>query len=401
MNPADNSSITTPGDPIGRSTVDLGQRSPSPVGVLAYYNVNEGNSGGLRRVHELLHAIGPERAWLIQPRPAHPVFQTDCFSRDFGVRRVGINWGIFNYYWPPTSRRVRRWVMERQPACLVLTSIWAWAPFARAGAPCPVILDAQNVDAIAIGERFGFSHPFTRRVTQAEQKVLRVVDRIFCCSDVDRDHVAERYGVEPERVRVIPNGADVPSDSEILPGRLDADLESWLGDATALLFVGGKLDYPPNAEGLSFICDQLVPELERRKAGAYRVLVMGAPVPSIRLPESVRCLGRVPSLAPYLRRADIGLAPIFSGSGTRLKVLDYLAWGKPVVSTPKGAEGIDSRDGEHLILAPKEKFADAVHRLAQDPATAARLGQNGRRLIQARYSWTAIRDLWRAGVALD
>jgi len=379
--------------------VKFGEKNHPPVAVLSYYNVNEACSGGTRRVNELLNAIGPDRVRLIQPRSSHPEFQTDFFHPDFGARRVGINWGMFNFFWSPTARRVRRWISEKPPACLVLNSIWAWAPFSQAGAPCPMVLDAQNVDAIAIAERFGRAHPFSRMVARWEARVLRSAELVFACSEVDRDHFIARYPIDPARVRVVPNGAEWPAEDEIRPGRLDAETEAQLGNSTVLLFVGGKLDYPPNAEGLAYIRDRLLPELERQQPGAYRVLVIGAPVPKERLHPSILCLGRVPSLAPYLRRADVCLAPIFSGSGTRLKILDYLAWGKPVVATPKGAEGIACRAGEHLLLASGAGFAEAVRQLARDPAAAARLGSSGRALIQAQYTWTALREKWRDGLA--
>lgn len=376
-----------------------GETGTRPIAVLSYYNVNEACSGGTRRVSELLNAIGPEHVWLIQPRPPHPAFRTTGYRPDFGARRIGINWGMFNFFWPPTARRVRRWLAERPPACLVLDSIWAWAPFSRGGAPCPMILDAQNVDAAAIEERFGSAHPFPRLVARWEAQVLRAAALVVACSEVDRDGFVARYSVDPARIKVVPNGAEWPEESELGFRRLEPDLEARLGNAKVLLFVGGKLDYPPNAEGLAFIRDRLMPELERQQPGAYRALVVGAPVPMETLPANVICLGRVPSLAPVLRRADVCLAPIFSGSGTRLKILDYLAWGKPVVATPKGAEGIACQDGVHLALASAENFAAAVDRLAQDSAAAARLGQNGRELIRARYTWSASRDRWRAGLA--
>lgn len=371
----------------------------APIAVLTYYNVNGSWSGGARRINELLGAIGADRAWLIQPGESHPAYRTDSFHPDFGRRRVGINWGMFNLYWPPTAGVVRNRIVTTPPSCTVLTSIWAWAPFARSGAPGPMLLDAQNVDAVAIEERFGGRHPFTRMVARREARVLRSVELIFACSEIDRDHFVGRYGISAERVRVVPNGADFPEEDLLVSRPLDEDVEARLGRARVLLFVGGKLDYPPNAEGLAFIRDRLMPELERRDPGGYRVMVIGTPPPKDDPHPSILYMGRVPSLEPYMRRADVGLAPIFSGSGTRLKILDYLAWGKPVVSTAKGAEGIACRDGEHLALASREDFAGAVHRLAQDPEQAARLGRNGRRLIRTRYAWSAIREQWRAGLA--
>jgi glycosyltransferase involved in cell wall biosynthesis len=85
------------------------------------------------------------------------------------------------------------------------------------------------------------------------------------------------------------------------------------------------------------------------------------------------------------------VAPIRQGGGTRLKILEAMALGTPVVATAKGAEGLDVVDGEHLLLADDpERFAAAVLRLLADQALAARLAANARQSVQQRYEWEAI-----------
>ncbi len=299
------------------------------LAVLAYYNASKAVSGGTRRTNELLLAIGSENLELFQPGPPHPQFRTFRIGPDFGRRRVAINWGMFNYFWPPTARRVRQRIAEMKHSCLVLSSIWAWAPFSRHGHNGPVILDAQNVDAAAIAERYGTGHPFTRLLARWECKVARRADRITVCSEVDRLGFSETYGIPSEKIDVVPNGASLPSDNELAQGpALDPALEARLAGSTVCLFIGGKLDYPPNAEGVNFISNLLMPALEKITTQRYKVIIVGTPVPARTLHSDLITVGRVPSLAPYLRRADICLAPIFSGSGTRLKALDYLAWAR-------------------------------------------------------------------------
>ncbi len=367
----------------------------SRLAVLSYYNVSGSFSGGMRRINELLQAIGPERVDLFQPGREHPLARTVGFKPDFGRHRVGINWGIFNFFWPPTASRVRQRVSSLEPSCLVLTSIWAWAPFARHPMGIPMVLDAQNVDAVAIAERFGSGHPYTRLVASWERRVVLAAERIMVCSEVDREGLIQAYGVAPGRVHVVPNGAALPPDPVKAGPPLDPALESRLGNATVCLFVGGKLDYPPNAEGLRFMTASLMPALKRLTPAPYRILVVGAPVPRTCPHPDVIHVGRVPSLDPYLRRADICLAPIFSGSGTRLKVLDYLAWGKPLVATPKAVEGISCQDGVHALLADHAAFARAVERMRQDPALARECGANGRELVRQCYEWGAVRSRWQ------
>ena len=98
--------------------------------------------------------------------------------------------------------------------------------------------------------------------------------------------------------------------------------------------------------------------------------------------------GYVDDTLPYLQTAGVFLVPLRAGGGMRVKILNALAQGMPIVSTTLGAEGIDVRDGEHLLLADEPAdFAAAVLRLLEDPALAARLGAAGRRLAEERYDY--------------
>jgi glycosyltransferase involved in cell wall biosynthesis len=129
-------------------------------------------------------------------------------------------------------------------------------------------------------------------------------------------------------------------------------------------------------------------------------VVTGGP----RLPDGIRhpllrYPGQVPYVAPWLRVADICLAPVFSGSGTRLEVLEYLAAGKPVVATAKAVEGLTVENGRELALSEKPDFADAVCRLAQDVLGSKNMAERGRRLVEASYSWERTAEIWRNGLA--
>jgi glycosyltransferase involved in cell wall biosynthesis len=101
--------------------------------------------------------------------------------------------------------------------------------------------------------------------------------------------------------------------------------------------------------------------------------------------------GTVPDVRRYVARAAAVVVPLRMGSGTRLKVLEGLAMGKALVSTSLGCEGIDVRDGEHLLIADDPRdFAAAVLRLLDDSGAAAALGQRGRALAVAQYSWATV-----------
>jgi glycosyltransferase involved in cell wall biosynthesis len=364
----------------------MGERSR--VLVLSYWNLNHAAFGGGRRIEALLELLG-ERALLCQPAPPHPRWASAPFRADFGRR-----WGLFNFFWPATAARVRRLVRAERPGAVLLTSIWAFAPFRRLAARPPLVLDAHDVLCVAIGERFGAGHPFTRLVRAAERAAARAAQHVFVCSDHDRRLFLDLYGLAPERVSTVPNGVDVDRYAAG-GGPLDPQVERRLAGGAVLLFMG-KADYQPNREALRFLNETVMPRLEAAQPGRFRLLVCGGAAPRGAFHPSFVFAGRVPSVIPYLHRADVCLAPVFTGSGTRLKILEYFGAGRPVVATAKGAEGLGCRDGEHLVVAAPERFAAAVAALADEPARAAALARAGQAFARERYDWSAIRERWKA-----
>jgi glycosyltransferase involved in cell wall biosynthesis len=104
----------------------------------------------------------------------------------------------------------------------------------------------------------------------------------------------------------------------------------------------------------------------------------------------VEVTGAVDDVRPHLAKAAAVIVPLRLGGGTRLKIVEAMAMGKPIVSTSIGAEGIDVEDGRHLLIADTPaQFATAVGRVLDDRTLAARLGAEGRALVTARYSWEA------------
>ena len=103
--------------------------------------------------------------------------------------------------------------------------------------------------------------------------------------------------------------------------------------------------------------------------------------------------GRVEDVLPYYQESSICVVPLRAGSGTRLKILEAMALGRPVVSTTIGCEGLDVVDGEHLLIGnTPERFAENTVRLLRDPQFAQSICVNARRLVEARYSWDKIAD---------
>ena len=141
----------------------------------------------------------------------------------------------------------------------------------------------------------------------------------------------------------------------------------------------GSLDFRPNRDALRWIREELWPRVIARAPEARLSIAGSAP------PEGVR---EAEDADAFMREASVFISPLFAGGGMRIKVLDALALGKPVVATTIGAGGIDCRD---LVIADDaEAFADAVVRLLRDPVAAERLGAAARACVAERYDSDAL-----------
>jgi glycosyltransferase involved in cell wall biosynthesis len=185
-------------------------------------------------------------------------------------------------------------------------------------------------------------------------------------------------------VDVVPNGVDA--------ARL-AGLPAAGGEDGRLLFTG-TLSYAPNAEGILWFARECWPRIRAARPGARLAVVGREPPPAVaRLAREpgIEVTGWVESLEPQLAAAQVSIAPLRSGGGTKLKVLEALAAGRPLVATPVAAAGIDVTDGEHLLVRDDAgAFADAVLGLLGAPARRTALAVAGRERVAALYDWPVL-----------
>ena len=218
------------------------------------------------------------------------------------------------------------------------------------------------------------------KMARYERELLKQVERVAVCSDVEREQL-RTWGID--RVLVVPNGVDT---AKLVPdGRA-----LRAGGPPSIVFVGA-LSYLPNADGVRWFLAEVAPRLESKLPG-FRLTIAGKDPPSdVRaraVPGRVEVPGFVDDLAGLVRGADACVVPLRIGGGTRLKILDAMALGTPVVATRVGAEGILARDREHLLLGDTpDEIAAAVAEVCTDRALARRLSENGRRLVVERYDW--------------
>jgi len=183
----------------------------------------------------------------------------------------------------------------------------------------------------------------------------------------------------------------------VTPNAVDTDFFQPSGapvEAGTILFFGA-INYYPNTEGLLYFLDEVFPHVKQQHPGARLMIVGQQPPPAImsRAAEDVIVTGLVDDVRPYMERASVVIAPLRIGGGTRLKIVEAMAMGKPIVATRIGAEGLDVNDGEHILLADTaEEFAGQVVRVLDDSALARRLGQAARQRAESLYTWRAAVD---------
>ncbi|CAG0937507.1 polysaccharide biosynthesis protein PslH [Thermoflexales bacterium] len=185
------------------------------------------------------------------------------------------------------------------------------------------------------------------------------------------------------RVEIVPNGVDCQHHQ---PATGSARLDS--------LIYNGALTYSANFDAVQFFLAEIYPQIKRERPTVSLTVTgstQGVDLTRLRLDDSVYLSGYLEDMRPVVGGSTVCIVPIRQGSGTRLKILEAMALGTSVVSTTKGAEGIDARHGDHLLVADDAaSFADCTLRLLRDVNLRQRLAANARRLVEERYDWTHI-----------
>jgi glycosyltransferase involved in cell wall biosynthesis len=302
------------------------------------YAIFPPDEGGRIRAYNLLKHLSSEHEMVLLSPQSEANRANDLPARIFETTPAGRR----NQFASPRFLRSAPEIVRRERPDLVLIE-YPWpglhAMYLSWRCGVPYVLDAPNVE----GQRFRSTGAwYWRGVDAYERFIAKRARRVFAVSRGDRERFIER-GIESSKVEVVPNGVD----PDVLhpDERLRALTRERLGvgDAMRVLLFFGQLDYQPNRDALTVIADELLPRIERA-GGNVRIVVTGKrppPLPRLFGHPLVTYAGVVPSMVPYLNAADAVLAPLRSGGGTRLKLLESIACGTPVVSTTVGAEGVE------------------------------------------------------------
>jgi glycosyltransferase involved in cell wall biosynthesis len=251
------------------------------------------------------------------------------------------------------------------------------------------VLDAHNAlwllykrlwETMSSGARKWLLGRDWRLLKAYEGRLAREFDAVLAVSHEDKAALQEAAGQ--------------PVDAVVIPIAIDTDEVAVIKrrpDPLHILHIG-TMYWPPNIDGVMWFIREMFPQIRQRRPDAVFDVVGSRPPPALRQlsrdGSGINVTGYVADPTPYLEQTGVFVVPLRAGGGMRVKILNALAQGLPIVSTTLGAEGIAVTDGEHILIADRPAdFATAVLRLLDDPALAARLGAAGRRLVERSYDY--------------
>jgi len=250
----------------------------------------------------------------------------------------------------------------------------------------PVVCVHHDVESALLRRRGAVERNRLRRIYfRFQARLMDEVERRSCgrvalnVAVSSRDRELLRQIAPASRIAVVPNGVD--------PDEFNSDGQAGSG----LAYVGGTTPFP-NRDALEFFCDQILPHVRTLMAEDVRVRWIGRASGEERQQYrerfGVELTGYVPDVRPFMREAACHIVPLRTGGGTRLKILNSWAMGKPVVSTSLGCEGLEAIDGENILIRDDPKdFAAAIRAVLDNPALRRRLSDGGRETVARLYSW--------------
>ena len=306
---------------------------------------------------------------------------------------------LLNYTTPAMAGALERLLAENEFDLIQVESIHLmnYLPALRTARNHPTIVcDWHNVESDLMRQYAGQQSNVARRtyarrtarlMSEAEARALKMFDAHIAVSEVDANRL--RSINSDAKIFVIENGVDA------------AFYAGEHSDTKNRIVFVGSMDYHANIEGAASFARDVWPTIHQRQPG-LRFTIVGRNPPAV-ITElgstaGIEVTGSVADVRPYYREALAAVVPLNVGGGSRLKILEAMAAGVPVVSTTLGAEGLDVSDGENILLVESiTKIAAAIFTLIDDPDLRTRLIAGGAQLVRRRYDWSMLGAKLRSG----
>jgi sugar transferase (PEP-CTERM/EpsH1 system associated) len=256
------------------------------------------------------------------------------------------------------------------------------------GLGCATLLFQHNVESMIWRRHFetqksGLKRDLLksqwRKMLRYEREISRAFDAVIAVSEVDAELMRKEFGIR--QVYDVPTGVDTAyfKPAEGSPNPFE------------LVFTG-SMDWMPNQDAILYFADRILPIISVAIPECSLTVVGRNPGPPLlqlgRSNPRIRVTGGVEDIRGYISRSAAYVVPIRIGGGTRLKIYEAMAMGKPVISTTIGAEGLPVRDGEELLIADEPaEFAHAVVQVLRNAQLANRLAERARAVVCEEFGW--------------
>lgn len=299
---------------------------------------------------------------------------------------------LLNYTTEPMKQALAKLLRESDFDIVQVESIHLmnYLPVIRSTPQPPlVICDWHNIESELMQQYSDRAPSFARRAYARKTARLMKKSEARALDEFD-SHVAVSHR-DAERLRAINSAAEI----FVIENGVDA---AHFGcehspSKQRLVFVG-SMDYHANIDGAVSFARDVWPELQRKKPELVFTIVGRDPAPAVRQLSAISGIevtGSVDDVRPYYREAAAAVVPLNVGGGSRLKILEAMAAGVPVVSTSQGAEGLALENGKNILLADKPRqLADSILQALEDEALRGRLIESGRQLVAEQYDWSMI-----------
>ena len=251
-----------------------------------------------------------------------------------------------------------------------------------------LIYDSQNCEAVLRQDLLGttpFAKCIANMVKFVEKELCEESDLILACSETDKKQFNELYNITPQKIEVYPNGVDTERIKPADDITKNSEKKKLQIDGKTSIFIGSN--YPPNVEAAEYIINTLSNE-----CSDVTFLIVGGVGTSLnsKNKSNIKIFGQISEedKDKVFAASDIAINPILHGSGTNIKMFEYLAAGLPTISTPIGARGIKNNDS--FIICGLSEFPDEIHKLINDGKLYKKLSSSGRALAEDEYDWSKI-----------
>ena len=299
----------------------------------------------------------------------------------------------FSYWFsPPVKYDIANIIKKVKPHIIQCEFIFLSYPISKIARKygIPLVISEHNIEFVRLVKEGVVSAEREEELKRFERDLCNSTNFVTTVSEEDKQKL-RTIGVHTP-IEVIPNGIDYNRYQISKEVREETRRKYGIRREDVVLVFHGTLNYRPNVDANKILINYIFPELSKRYEN-LKLLLIGPGHPR-EMGEKVIQLPAIPfdEFPEHLSMGDIGVVPLMTGSGTRLKIIEYLALGIPTISTEIGAEGLPVTDSKDIIIAKdaKEDFVEKTIKLLEDKELQERMREKGKKLVREKLDWNVV-----------